>query len=73
MHAMQESLGGHSHGGGVEGEQADGYRHVYGGSNGYVEAASYEQQGQKGATLSETAVAVAGMLLPLITQVGHAH
>ncbi|KAJ9639434.1 hypothetical protein H2199_006467 [Coniosporium tulheliwenetii] len=73
MHAMQESLGGHSHGGGVGSEQADGYRHVYGGSNGYVEAASYEQQGHRGVTLSETAVAVAGMLLPLLTQVGHAH
>lgn len=65
MHTMQE--GGHNHGGHEAGQ------------NGYVDTANvydgYQTPApkQEGATLTDTLACVGGMLLPLLTQVGHAH
>lgn len=64
MHTMQD--GGHSHGSSTSGQ------------NGYADTNGYDgYQGatprQEGPTLTETLAAVGGMLLPLLTQFGHAH
>ena len=60
MHTMQE--GQHSH------ETTNGAL-----ENGYAE--SYAQQSPKneGLNLSDILMTVAGMLLPMLTQIGHAH
>ena len=59
MHTMQDT--GHDHGSGHEGAE-----------NGYADI--YQQQATKeadGPTLTDTLATVGGMLLPLLTQLGH--
>ena len=60
FHSMQESHGSHDH------------DHS---ANGYVNPYSLQQApgGQPKASPREAAVVVLGMLLPLVTQIGHAH
>ena len=61
MHSMQESASPHSHDA----------------SNGYVDANMldpvYARDRKKGPSAAEIVVAVVGMLVPLVTQVGHHH
>lgn len=64
MHTMQDV--GHSHGLSESGQ------------NGYAESQPYDgyqsaTPKQEGPTLSDTLAAVAGMLIPLLTQFGHGH
>lgn len=64
MHSMQES-----HSSPAFSNQA---------SNGYpdsslLETAGYGHADKRGPTAAETAAVVVGMLLPLLTQIGHAH
>ena len=62
MHTMQEDDEGGQYG------QGDGH------GNGYVDGGMGRETRQKeGKSLRLVLAAVAGMLLPLITQVGHAH
>jgi len=60
MHTMQE--GSHDH------EEGNGSL-----ANGYANPYAQQQPKQEGSKLTETLVTVAGMLLPLLTQVGHSH
>jgi len=63
MHTMQEDEG--AHGGGYEESHANGYLDVNHGRD------AGRQKG--GPSLQLVLAAVAGMLLPLLTQIGHAH
>lgn len=60
MHTMQE--GGHDH------DATNGSL-----SNGYANPYAQQEPKQEGPSLTETLVTVAGMLLPLLTQIGHSH
>lgn len=77
MHSMQETTSSaHPHGGGpLRSRSGSTNSSLY--ANGYVEsglldgyAARHAKKGQSG---PEILVMVAGMLVPLLTQVGHAH
>ncbi len=63
MHTMQEDEGAHS------GAYEEGH------GNGYLDANHGRDAGRQkgGPSLQLVLAAVAGMLLPLLTQVGHAH
>lgn len=64
MHTMQDA--GHDHG--VTGNGSSG------GENGYADIYAQRSVEQvEGPGLADTLVTVAGMLLPLLTQVGHSH
>jgi len=69
VHVMQESDGGHDHGG----AQGNGYAQVPMGL--YEEQGSAVGAGAKGQEkgVVDVLVTVLGMLLPLLTQFGHAH
>jgi zinc transporter 9 len=57
MHAMQEDGSGHDHSG----------------ANGYVEGGPATQRKHHRPQMRDTFAAVGGMLLPLLTQIGHHH
>jgi zinc transporter 9 len=60
MHAMQE-------------ESANEHSHSNGSSNGYVELGSSVQRKAPKPQMRDTLAAVGGMLIPLLTQLGHHH
>lgn len=64
MHTMQDA--GHEHGS-DEPVQGNGYADIY---QHHQQAVAKDMEGP---TIVETFVTVGGMLLPLLTQVGHAH
>jgi solute carrier family 39 (zinc transporter), member 9 len=59
MHAMQEDSAGHEH--------------SHSSSNGYADGGPASQRKQPRPQMRDTLAAVAGMLLPLLTQIGHHH
>lgn len=59
MHAMQEDSGG--------------YTHEHQSSNGYADGGSSMQRKQAKPQMRDTFAAVGGMLIPLLTQIGHHH
>lgn len=65
MHTMQENGGEHDHG-----EQANGYAGV---PMDMYESQSSAPRQKEGGGLTDTLACVAGMLLPMLTQFGHAH
>lgn len=63
MHTMQEE----------DGKQSGAFEEM--GSNGYIDGSHLRERQQvpEGKSLKLVVAAVGGMLIPLVTQVGHAH